>query len=390
MAKNNMEVKLLTKKDIDELSQEKEINGPVFSLYLGVKAGRNFVAEANSVITGAIRKIEEDKSYSKKEARKISETADKMKKEIRSLKLPDETRSIAMFCDTKRKGGIYHIPVYIPSKLIIESDFYIHPFVKALEKHPRYLVVFLERDKARFFSMRFGEIEEISEIMRDDVPQRINAARADWKGLSETRVQGHIHDHEKRHLKRAAGKTEDYLKYKKNGFSYLVMGVHKELAEKFTGVLGAKSKEKLIGSYHIAPGYDLNLIKAKSAEVIDKHEKKVEEEIVNNLFGGSNKKRAAAVLGINSVLENFYLRNIDTVAIGKDYKEAGYVCPKCHYISSYLKSCLKCKSKMSEAGDVADEIIEEAIANKIKIKHLLYTHKEFDKFGIGAFLKSAK
>ncbi len=383
-----MEIKLLTKNDIEELSREKGINGPVFSLYLGVKAGRNFVAEANSVITDTIKKIEENKSYSKKEIRKISETADKMKKEIRSLKLPDETRSIAMFCDTKKKSGIYHIPVYIPSKFVIESDFYIHPFVKALEKHPRYLVVFLERDKVRFFSIRLGEIEEISEITRDDVPQRINAARADWKGLSETRIQGHIQDHEKRHLKKAAEKTEDYFKYKKNGFSCLIIGAHKELAEKFMGILGAKSKEKLIGSYRIVSRYDLNRIKAKSAEVINEREKKAEEEAVNNLFGGSSKKRAAAVLGINLVLENLYLHNIDTVAIGGDYKEAGYACPKCHYISSYLKSCAKCKSKMSEAGDIADEIIEEAIADEIKIKHLLYTHKEFDKFGIGAFLKT--
>lgn len=383
-----MEIKLLTKKDIDELSQGKGINRPVFSLYLGVKAGRNFVSEANSVITSAVKKAEASGAYSKSEKKKISETADKMKKEIRFIKLPDETRSIVMFRDMKRKSGVYHVPAYIPSKLVIESDFYIHPLVKALEKHPRYLVVFLERDKARFFSMRLGEIEEISEITRDDVPQRINAARVDWKGLSETRIQGHIHDHEKRHLKRAAEKTKDYFRYKKNGFSYLVIGAHREFAEKFAEILDMKPKEKLIGSYHIVPGYDLNRIKAKSAEVINEHEKKIEEEIVNNLFGGSSKKRAAAVLGINLVLENLYLHNIDTLAIGKDYKEAGYVCPKCHYISSYLKSCAKCKSKMPEESDIADEIIEEAIANKIKIKHLFYAHKEFDKFGIGAFLKT--
>ncbi len=389
MPKNNIEIKLLTKKDIEKLSGEKEINGPVFSLYLGVKAGRNFVSGANSVITSAVKKIEASETYSKNEKKKISEITDEMKREIRFIKLPDRTRSIIMFRDSKRKGGIYHIPAYIPSKLAVENDFYIHPFVEALEKNPRYLVVFLERDKARFFSMCFGEIEEISEIMRDDVPQRINAARADWKGLSETRVQGHIHDHEKRHLKRAAEKTEDCLKYGKNGFNYLVIGAHKELAEKFKSILGAKSKEKLIGSYHIAPGYDLNLIKAKSAEAIGEYEKKIEAGIVNNLFAGSSKKREAAVLGINLVLENFYLHNIDTLAISKDYKEAGFACPKCHYISSYLKSCLKCGSKMSEAGDIADEIIEEAIANKIKIKHLFYIHEEFEKFGIGAILKSA-
>ena len=385
MAKK-IEIKSLTKKDIEELSKRKEGEGIAFSLYLGVKAGRNFVSEANSVITNEVKKVEASGVHSKSEKKKISETAGKMKEEIRFIKLPDETRSIIVFCNTKRKSRIYHIPIYIPSKLVIENDFYIHPLVKTLEKYPRYVVVFLERDKARFFSIFLGEIEEISEIMFSDVPQRINAARAEWKGLRETKIQGHIQDHLHRHLKKVSEKTSDY--FRKNKFNYLVLGAHRELVEKFKEVLDKKSLKKLIGSYHIRTGYDLNRIKEKSKEVISEHEKQAEVETIKNLFNRSNKEKRSATIEINSVLENFYLHNIDVLVIGKDYKEAGYVCPECHYISPYMKSCLKCKSKMLKTSDMVDEIIEEAVINKIKIKHLFHFHKEFDKFGIGAFLRS--
>jgi peptide chain release factor subunit 1 len=387
MAKK-IEIKSLTKKDIEELSKRKEGRGIAFSLYLGVKAGRNFVSEANSVISNALKKIEEEKAYSKKEKKRIKEISDEMKNEIKFLKLPDETKSIIMFFDTRRTRKAYHIPVYIPSRFVIESDPYIHPLVKVLEKYPRYMVVVLERDKARFFSIFLDEIEQMSEIIQSDVPQRINAARAEWKGLRETKIQGHIRDHLHRHLKKVAEETGDYFKYGKKGFSHLVIGAHRELVEKFTEILGVRSRKKLIGSYHIIHGYNLNRIKEKSKEVINKHEKQAEAETIKNLFNRSNKEKRSAIIEINSVLENFYLRNIDALVIGKDYREAGYVCPECHYISSYMKSCLKCKSKMTKAGDIADEIIEEAVINKIKIKHLLYPHKEFDKFGIGAFLKS--
>ena len=357
-------------------------------MYLGIKARRNFVAEANSVISNALKEIEEEKVYSKKEKKRIKEISSEMKNEIRSLKLPDKTGSIVLFRDTRRMNKAYHVPVYIPSRFIVEPDPYIHPLVRVLEKYPRYVVVVLERDKARFFSIFLGEIEEISEILLDDVPQRINAARAEWKGLRETKIQGHIRDHLHRHLKRVAGETEDYFRYKKNGCSHLVIGAHRELVEKFTKILGAKSREKLVGSYHIVPGYDLNRIKEKSKKIIDEYEKKVEAETVENLFNRSNKEKRSATIGINSVLENFYLHNVDAFIVGKNYKESGYTCPECHYISSYMRSCPKCKSKMLKAGDIVDEIIEEATANKIKIKHLFYAHKEFDKFGIGAFLKS--
>lgn len=387
MAKKNIEIKSLTKKDIEELSKRKEERGISFSLYLGIKARRNFVSEANSVISNAVQKIEKEKAYSKKEKKRIKEISDEMKNEIKFLKLPDETKSIIIFFDTRRTRKAYHIPVYIPSRFVIESDPYIHPLVKALEKYPRYLVVVLERDKARFFSIFLDEIEQMSEIIHSDVPQRINAARAEWKGLRENKIRGHIEDHIQRHLKKVSKETADY--FRKDKFNYLIVGIHKELKEKFAETLSARSRKKLIGSYYIVSGYNLNRIKAKSGEMINKHEKQAEAETIKNLFNRFNKEKRSATIEINSVLENFYLHNIDTLVIGKDYKEAGYVCPECHYISSYIRSCPKCKSKMTKAGDIADEIMEEAVLNKIKIKHLLYPHKEFDKFGIGAFLRSA-
>ncbi len=388
MPKRNTIIKSLTKKDIEELSKRKERRDIAFSLYLGIKARHNFISEVNSVISNAVKKIEENNSYSQKDKKKIAEIAAKMKKEIRFLKLPNETRTIVMFCNTQGMSRFYHLPVYIPSKLIIENDFYIHPLIKTLEKYPRYLVIVLERDKARFFNIFLGEIKESSVVSHSEVPQRINAARAEWKGLRETKIQGHIQDHLRRHLKKAAEKTEDYFRYKKIKSSHLVIGAHRELVEKFVKVLKKKSKDRLIGSYHIVSGYNLNRIKKKSQEVINEHEKKIEMEIIKNLFAESSKEKRLAVIGINSVLENFYLHNIDTLIIGQNYREPGYVCPKCHYISSYMKSCLKCESKMSKASDLANEIMEEATMNKIKIKHLLYSHKEFDKFGIGAFLKT--
>jgi len=389
MTRANVEAKILIKKDIEELSKKRGNNDTAFSLYVGVKAGRNFVSEANSAISGAVQKIKNDKSYTKKTKRETAETANKIKKEIRLLKLPDETRSIAIFCSLKGMHKIYRLPVYVPSRFVVEPDFYIHPLVKALEKYPRYLVAFLERDKARFFSIFLGEIEESSEVLRSEVPQRINAGRAAWKGLRETRVQSHIEDHINKHLKKVADKTNDYFRYGKTKFDYLIVGTHKELAERFIKILGGKAKDKLIGSYQVVPGYKLNRIKEKSKEIIDNHERKIEAEIVKDLFDKANKRKKMSAIEINSVLENFYLHNIGTLVISQSFKEQGYVCPKCHYISSYLKSCPNCKEKMSKISDIADELIEEATVRGIKIKHLFYSNAQFDKFGIGAFLKSA-
>lgn len=390
MARNKISIERLTGKDLEELSRKRDKGGVFFSLYVGIRPGRNFVSEANSVISEKVQRIKKAGSYSASAVKRIEKVTKIMKDEIRLLKIPDETRSVAMFCGAEKFGKFYHMPVYIPSKFVIESDFYIHPIVESIESHPKYLVLVLERDKARFFNFFMGEIEKISEIISSEVPQRINAARASWKGLSESNVQSHIRDHENRHLKKVCNETENYFRFGKNGRNYLIIGAHKELVGKYAKMLGEKSKNKLIGSYPITPNYKIEEIKRKSQKVMEEHEKLSEEKLIDEIINGAGNKKNSAVLSIDSVLENLYLHNVETFVLGRNYIVPGYLCPACHYISSYRKICPKNNIGMINVDDLVDEIIEEAIANKIKIKHLLFPHAKFDKFGIGAILKSSK
>jgi len=386
MARSKISIENISGKDIEDLSRTRDGGEVFFSLYVGVRPGRNFVAEANSVISEEVQRIKKVGSYSSSAMERIEKVSRKMKNEIRLLKIPSGTRSIAMFCGARGFGKFYHMPSYIPSKFVIESDFYIHPIIEAIESHPKYLVVVLERNKARFFNFFLGEIEKISEIISSDVPQRIKAAR----GLRESNVQAHIEEHENAHLKKISKETESYLRFGKNGHSYLIIGSHKELFEKFVKILGDRSKKSLIGSYPITLNYKIDEIKKNSEKIIEEHEKKSEEKLIDEILNNSGDKNNLAVLSIDSVLENFYLHNVETFVIGKTYKEAGYVCPKCHYISSYQKICPNDKIEMEKVDDLVDEVIEEAIANKIKIKHLLFSNEKFDKFGIGAILKTSK
>jgi peptide subunit release factor 1 (eRF1) len=135
------------------------------------------------------------------------------------------------------------------------------------------------------------------------------------------------------------------------------------------------------------PHPNRGLIKEKSAEIIDEYEKSNEEKVVNDLVSSIGGKGWEAVMGIDSVLENFYLRKIKMFIIGSNYEKLGFVCGHCHHVSLLPGDCLSCGGKTAKVSDLADEIIEEAIKNKIKIKQLLYEHKKFDKFGIGAFLR---
>ena len=107
---------------------------------------------------------------------------------------------------------------------------------------------------------------------------------------------------------------------------------------------------------------------------------------MGDLLNGINSKNEKwkAVAGADAVIKNFRRRNVGVLVIGRDYGDAGYACPICHFTSSYEEKCPACEIPAAKAGDSAGKIIEEAIANKIKIRQLFYSHKNFDRFGIGA------
>jgi peptide subunit release factor 1 (eRF1) len=128
-------------------------------------------------------------------------------------------------------------------------------------------------------------------------------------------------------------------------------------------------------------------VNEKSAAIINEYEKTTEEKIVNDLLDSVGGKKWMAVAGIDSVLENFYLHKIKMLVVGVSYKKSGFICRHCHRIFLINEACLLCGGKTIKANNLIDEIKEEAIKNKIEIKQLFHSHKKFDRFGIGAFLK---
>ncbi|MBU4142019.1 hypothetical protein KKE99_04055 [Patescibacteria group bacterium] len=386
MKNNNLQIKSLGKSDLAKLAESKRNGEFALSFYLGLKPEVNFRSEANSILAGEAEKIKKDKEYSKSAKKKILAMMGLIKKEINFLRLPSEARTLVFFLGGKSRIIIYRVPVYIRSRIVVEADYYIYPLASVLENFPNYAAVALERDKFRIFNIFMGKIEGSSDVSESDVPQRINAARADWKGLNETRIQRHIEDHLARHLKKAALAAGDY--FLKNKCDYLIIGARKEYTAKFINLLDKRLAKKVAGTWRILPHYHINRIKRKSLEAVNEYNRKMEEKIVKDLLDGIEGKIWAAVAGIGSVLENLYLHKIKMFVIGANCKKPGFVCETCHRISLLPVACLSCGGKTAKASDLADEIIEEAIKNKIKIKQLFHSHKKFDRFGIGAFLKN--
>lgn len=383
--KHNTQIATLIGKDVERLSSPDRGTSLAISFYLGVRADRDFLSVANSYFSEEGKRISGSRRFSKNDKELIAEIFNDMEKRLRAIKLPDRTRTFIVFFDDKGKMKMYKVPVYIPSRLVVEKDLYIHPFIKNLQKYPRYAVIFLSRDRAKIFNYFWGEVEDETDEIRSEVPQRMNAARASWKGLSEKRILKHIEVHIDRHLKKVAQAAEKYMT--DNRIPYLIIESHEELIERFKRHLPSLMRRKIVGSYLIRTDQNLKRIQEKGLEIIDRFELEKENEIISQLMEGNSKKAKGAVLGIEPVLQKLREFKIHILVIGKNYTKSGYLCPDNHSVHTGMGDTFVCRVPMSEAGDMADEIIETAIARKIKIMHFLHNHKDFDEFGIGAILK---
>lgn len=382
--KNNIEIKTLDRKDVERLSALNKNRYWAASFYLGVRGDRDFLVSANSFLSEKAKELEK-KNFSRDEKRQIREIFKSIEDKLRVIKLPDRTRTFIIFCNAHRMMKIYKLPMYIPSRLVVERDIYVHPYIKNLRRYPRYAVVFLERDRAKIFEYFWGEVENETAEIRTQVPQRMNAARVDWKGLSEKRIQGHIEVHIDRHLKKVAGAVERYMH--KNEISHLIIGSRRELIERFKEHLPTAVRKKVAGSYLVRADQSLDRIKTKSLEVIDRFEMEREEEMIEKLMEGNSKKLKEAVLGAGQVMERLEKYNIHMLVVGKDYRQPGYFDTEKRKIYLSKKEASVSGGGAFKVGDVADELLEIAIERKLRVMHFIHNHEKFDKFGIGAILK---
>jgi len=384
--KSNIQINTLTNKDVKKLSATDKDRRWAISFYLGIRGDRDFLTVVNSLFSEAVKKNEKNQEFGLDDRKSIEAALSNAEKRFRAIKLPDRTRTLVMFFDNGGGLRIYKIPVYIPSRIVIGRDFYISPFAKNLQKYPHYSVIFLARDRAKIFNYFWGEIEDETEEIRSDVPQRMNAARATWKGLEEKKIQNHIEIHLNRHLEKVAQMTERYLT--ENKIPYLIIGSRRELIERFKNYLPNEIKKKIIGSYSVRADQSLGRIKEKSLEAIDHFELEQERDTIKNLIEGDSKKKKMAVLGIKAVLEKFARYKIHILFIGKNYEQRDYsrlddhlVFPKKQRDLIYNVETVEIKKS------IIDELIEKAMAQEIKIIHFSHSHKDFDDFGVGAILK---
>lgn len=265
----------------------------------------------------------------------------------------------------------------------ITSDtfFNLKPLLFLLSENKSMGVLLLDSERARFFSIFLGELEEHRHF-EDQIVRR-----SDQGGWSQERFEHKREEIIKKHLSRAL----DFLikMYKIHKFEYLLLKNDPELEHEFIKILPEELKKKLKGEIKVDIRAPSEEVVKKAMEVEEKEVEKEERDLAREISDLLTREsgRARVVSGLIPVINELYDKRISLLLVNEGFSESGTYCKFCGYISLTGNFCPYDQTPTTRERDVISLIVKEAINQKADVK-ILKDDKTLKELGnIAAFLK---
>lgn len=154
-------------------------------------------------------------------------------------------RSYVFFSSGKNLWEVLDFEFELPPSCRILKEPYFEPLEESLNSHQKYLVLLVDRKKARLFTVNLGKIEEKKDIFVDMVPQNVKAKKIDYG--RDDKIFRHIEDHLHNHLKLIADATKEFLRGK--DIHFIIVGGHREMIPKIKKHLSYPFNKMVLGEF---------------------------------------------------------------------------------------------------------------------------------------------
>lgn len=172
-------------------------------------------------------------------------------------------RTVVFFTSGKSLWRVLHFEFFIPPLCKILQGSYLKPLEEIVDKYQKYLVLLVDREKARLFTVHLGKIEEHKDIFGGEVPQNVKAKKIDYgrEDIIFRHIEGHLH----RHLQIVAKNTREFLKGK--NIHFIIVGGHAETIPKVKKHLLYPLDKMIKGEFVTELNIPLNQVLHHSKEV---------------------------------------------------------------------------------------------------------------------------
>lgn len=379
--------------ELRELTEYQTRDGAFVSLYLNLSDPDRISTELNSLVRTAVKRLEADDRFKGDRHKSIERLLFDLERRVKSARPETGARLLAVFADTEGFLREYHLPIPLPSRMVVQQSPYTRPLSFLLDQNPEYFVLVSDTRNARLFSLFLGAFEEQAGFfIQSDVPDRVSAkksmALSAWgvySGIGDQKIQRHIEDHLHRHLVKVAERTFGILK--ERGFDRLILaGPHERLISQLKDHLHSYLRRRVRGEFIARPDESEQALKEKALATARESEHGEERRLLDRVldlhFSGG-----LSVIGVQPVVDALNSGQIHTVVMNAHFSTSGYLCPEDNHLSVGEAFCPLCGGRLIATESFPDEIVQEAINQGAEIRHTTVEHDVFDHHGIGALLR---
>ena len=352
---------------------------PVVSLYLSLDLLRSDRRAHRLVLKELIRSLEEqvdDRRAKKALARDLDRIVSFLE-----LEIEPRGRGLVVFsCSSRSFWQIHQLPIPLGDQAYVDTTPYVKPLLNAVDQYPRYGVVVVDKEKARYFVFHLGELIESGEKL-DAVPRKHKQG-----GWSQANFQRHHEAHVLWHLK---GTIEELQRYQSSvGFDRLVVGGTDELVAELVRLLPRALSGILAGTFTVATSVPSSKVQREVEAIHNRLDQSRKSRLAEELVVLA-KKGGQAVLGVEATVVALNLGQVWRLAIAESRQVPGSVCSNCHRLAyAEVKNCPLCGSQFSPVRDLVGKMVQAALDQDAKVEVLrdqaamtLAPHG-----GVGAFL----
>jgi peptide chain release factor subunit 1 len=291
----------------------------------------------------------------------------------------DGTRGYAVFCaGLDNLWETVALSEGVPDEVKVSQELYLAPLVPLVGRGEGAVVAFVSREQGRLYRLRAGRLDEVADLFEEQ------PRRHDQGGWSQARMQRHVDELAKDHLRDVAGELEVQLRRLR--YPRVVVVCPEELKSEFKDALAADARNAIIGwttaESHASP---VDLLRA-ALPVVEEWRERQEIEAVERWREEAGRNGRASS-GWEKTLEAASDARVDCLLFQEGVEQAAYVCPECGRVSLSGGRCPLDGTEMEKRDEGLDLAVHRVLAHGGQVLALRHRRDLEPVGGIGAILR---
>ena len=375
---------MITREELRQLAQVDSRENAAVTFYFQPqtpqnKSHREELIQVKDLVREALRRAEKNGNNSgvREDLKRILELAEQLR--------GNHARGKAVFaCSSQGIWREFNLPKRLKrTQLYVANRFHLRPLAAVAASAPSCCVALIDRERARLFQLKMGDIQERGEIV-DPLPRQ---GRTDgFAGYDAGHNDRHLDNQAMRHFKNVAQRLQEL--HSKHDCDRFVVGCRDDVWPQLEPHLHTYVKQKLVGQFAIDPATaSTEQAREQAQRVLDERDAADRQGLIREVLG-SAQRNGRGKIGLRSVLEGLERGEVQTLLFGEAYYASGSECPNCRHLDSNLvDTCPACGQKTRELDDLTDAILRRALDANIDVVYI-GPDPEFEKAGkIGALLR---